>query len=60
MTLFYAIASTLVGGVSLSAFAFAWLECRRKDELDRRAKREIERATQHAFTNATQGRREAA
>jgi hypothetical protein len=60
MILFQVIAATLIGGASFAGIAFCWIECSRKDELDRRAKREIERASHHAYTHAIQGRRDAA
>lgn len=60
MSLFFAIAWALIGAAIFSGFAFCWLECRRKDDLDRRARREIERATRFAELHPIEGRREAA
>lgn len=49
-----------IGGLFFGLMAYAWMECRRRDELDRRARREIERASYHAYTHPQQGRRDAA
>jgi|JI10StandDraft_1071094.scaffolds.fasta_scaffold4511350_1 hypothetical protein len=49
-----------VGGISFGGFAYVWLECRRKDELERRWRREIERAAHRTYTEANRGRRDAA
>jgi hypothetical protein len=55
-----AIAAMIVGGLSFAGFAYAWMECRRRDEVDRRFRREIENAAHKTYANAQRGRRDAA
>lgn len=60
MTLLNAIVSAILGAIIFGGFAYCWIESRRKDALDRRMRREIERAAHHAYTHAIQGRRDPA
>lgn len=49
-----------IGGLASGLIAYVWMECRRRDELDERFKREIRRAAHNAYTSAQHGRRDAA
>lgn len=49
-----------IGGLFFGLMAYAWMECRRRDELDRRMRREIDRAAHRAHADAPHGRKEAA
>jgi hypothetical protein len=54
------ICSTFISGLFFAVAALVWNECRQRDELDRRFKREIRNAAHHAYTEAPRGRRDAA
>ncbi len=43
-------------GLAFACAAYLWNECARRDELDRRYKQEIARATHHAMTNPSVSR----
>lgn len=62
-TLLSALVSIFICALAFGGGAYIWLACQRQDELDRRARREIERATRYAETNPQAGhvaRRDAA
>lgn len=49
-----------IGGLFFGLIAYGVMECRRRDDLDRRYQREIRRAAHDAYANAQHGRGDAA
>lgn len=60
ITLAVVIMWSAIGGLFAGLMAYLWMECRHRDELDERYKREIRRAAHNAYTDAPRGRRDAA